>query len=464
MSQIRFFTEEQEALIPELQAKWKNVALSTERIDRDRAREALNEVYVIMGKRSPEIVFCDSPLAGLERLETYVAQVEIPQANINQSLEEMMQGLNFAKFFAQAFLGSLQQNSKRKKSEARVISDLLKKLSQKPNNLFKQHIDNVLPHDLTTQEIVKQSFSSASNLFQVLGKQEAQLGEPYLLRTMEKSPLEEWGESFTQTATALEQQLSWLPAKKFLFRQWLKRFLQGSISSHITGIEYPQLTAATFTQLSFPQRKFLGENPPILTSDLALQFILLDFYFSVMNYSCKATTWNALQNLVQSCGWILGVDGTCVICDRPTKILIDEDQQLHGEGEPALEYADGIRYYAYHGFNLPEKYGVVHPSQWQPEWVLSEENKQLKKVLIQGIGAVRICQELSLIEVETRGEYTLFKLDENTRTKAIHILKRINAETEEIKAVLLPWLSSDLTRAIQYAHQNYSSEDFPLVD
>lgn len=88
-----------------------------------------------------------------------------------------------------------------------------------------------------------------------------------------------------------------------------------------------------------------------------------------MNYPYQLPKWEVLQKLVQNCGWIFGVDNTCIICDRPTKILIDKDKQLHGEGEAALEYSDGYVAYAYHGFPLPEKYGAIHPSQWQPEWV-----------------------------------------------------------------------------------------------
>ena len=85
-------------------------------------------------------------------------------------------------------------------------------------------------------------------------------------------------------------------------------------------------------------------------------------------------------------------------------------------------------------------------------------------MLIQGIGAVRLCQELSLIEVEKNGEYILFQLDENTGTRATYILQRINTETNEIKAVLVSWTSNTLTQAIQYAHEYYSAEDFPLID
>lgn len=405
MSQIRFFSEEQEARIPLLQEKWQAVAFSTERIDRDRATESLKEVYSVMGKPEPEIIFCASPHAAIERLKPYISSVEIPQQNTVQSPEEVFQDLNFVKFFARAAWGTFQQNNKRKEAESRIVFDLINQLSQQPNKLLSKHTNDAIPQDLTTQEIVEQSFLGATPLFNILAREQARQGEPDLSKAMSTNTSEAWDSSFSQTASALEQQLSWLPGKKFLFRQWLKRFLFGALSSQITGVEYPKLKEVFYYQLIPSQQKFYIENPPVITSELAINCILLDFYFSVMNYPHQLQKWEALQNLVQHCGWIFGFNNTCLICDRPTKLIIDENQQLHGEGETAVEYSDGYKAYAHHGYLLPEKYGVIDPSAWQSEWVLPEENRQLQKVLIQNIGVARICRELDLIEVEKSREY-----------------------------------------------------------
>ena len=75
---IKFFTPQQEALIPEYQAKWQQIALSTERIDRDKARQSVIEACKILGKKEPEIIFCASPFEALERLKIYIEQIEIP--------------------------------------------------------------------------------------------------------------------------------------------------------------------------------------------------------------------------------------------------------------------------------------------------------------------------------------------------------------------------------------------------
>ena len=76
MTRIHFLTPEQEALIPEYQEKWKRIYLSTEPIQQNRAKAAVQGAYAVMGKAEPEVIFCSSPRAALERLQAYV---ETPQ-------------------------------------------------------------------------------------------------------------------------------------------------------------------------------------------------------------------------------------------------------------------------------------------------------------------------------------------------------------------------------------------------
>ncbi|RCJ20521.1 hypothetical protein A6770_31390 [Nostoc minutum NIES-26] len=54
-------TPEQEALISAYREKWRIIALSTERIDKEKAAKAVKEAYGLIGLDEPKIVFCDSP-------------------------------------------------------------------------------------------------------------------------------------------------------------------------------------------------------------------------------------------------------------------------------------------------------------------------------------------------------------------------------------------------------------------
>jgi hypothetical protein len=102
---------------------------------------------------------------------------------------------------------------------------------------------------------------------------------------------------------------------------------------------------------------------------------LLDFCFSVLNFqTSEPQTWQIYQNLILSCGWSLLGKKYCLICEKPQIITWDEQHLLHGEGKPAIQFSDGFSIYAYHQIIVPEKYGKIHPSQWQPKWLLTETN------------------------------------------------------------------------------------------
>ncbi|MEM7717502.1 MAG: hypothetical protein AAF349_28835, partial [Cyanobacteria bacterium P01_A01_bin.68] len=68
---ISKLTLEQEALIPIYREKWKKIALSTERIDRDKAAEAIKKAYAFVGEKEPEILFFRSPIEILEKLHSW---------------------------------------------------------------------------------------------------------------------------------------------------------------------------------------------------------------------------------------------------------------------------------------------------------------------------------------------------------------------------------------------------------
>lgn len=62
-------TPEQEAQIPLYIEKWKKIALSTERIDRQRATDAITAAYQWFDCEAPEIIFFDSPYEAFKELE-----------------------------------------------------------------------------------------------------------------------------------------------------------------------------------------------------------------------------------------------------------------------------------------------------------------------------------------------------------------------------------------------------------
>ena len=124
MTQIHFLTPEQEALIPEYQEKWKRIYLSTQPIEQNRAKAAVQGAYAVMGKPEPEVIFCSSPRAALDRLQ---AHIETSQEDSFPSWEEIQN--NFFQF-ARATWEILKIRAKQQYSGTKPLHDLLEECSQ----------------------------------------------------------------------------------------------------------------------------------------------------------------------------------------------------------------------------------------------------------------------------------------------------------------------------------------------
>jgi len=200
----------------------------------------------------------------------------------------------------------------------------------------------------------------------------------------------------------------------------------------------------------------------IKSEELASDACELDFAISVLNYYPQEKTWEILQELIANCGWIYPFEKTCIVCDRPTQLRFDQENRSHGEGVAALEFADGFSLYSYHGVILPEKYGKLHPHQWESRWLLEETNAELRRVLIQGIGYARLCQELEAVELDSWREYTLLLIKHNLDLEPIYLLKMSCPSTGHIHALRVPPEVTTARVAIRWANWGIDPEEFSI--
>lgn len=200
-----------------------------------------------------------------------------------------------------------------------------------------------------------------------------------------------------------------------------------------------------------------------------------DFCITVLNYSHSQKQWESFQQISSECGWVYFFENACVVCDRPRILQFDAENRLHAEGEPAIQFADGYSLYSCHGVTLPEQYGKVHPHQWQSEWLLIEDNVELRRVLIQGIGYDRICQELQASELDIWREYTLLKIDadidayeppdwdrEAPPREPIYLLKMTCPSTGHIHALRVPPAMTTAREAIRWVNWDVDPEAFAV--
>jgi len=200
-----------------------------------------------------------------------------------------------------------------------------------------------------------------------------------------------------------------------------------------------------------------------------------DFCITVLYYSHSQKEWETFQQINSECGWVYFFENACIVCDRPRILKFDAENRLHAEGEPAIQFADGYSLYSYHGVTLPEQYGKVHPHQWQSEWLLTEDNVELRRVLIQGIGYDRICQELEASELDTWQEYTLLKIDADIDAyeppdwdrdapprEPIYLLKMTCPSTGHIHALRVPPAMTTARDAIKWVNWDIDPGAFAI--
>ncbi|MFB2973092.1 leucine-rich repeat domain-containing protein [Aerosakkonema sp. BLCC-F183] len=203
----------------------------------------------------------------------------------------------------------------------------------------------------------------------------------------------------------------------------------------------------------------------ITPEDLVELIGFTEYCISALNLVLEQKAQKVLQcvkNIFEHCGWIFPFEKACIVCDRPIQFSLDAEDRLHAEGSPAIAFADGFRLYSYHGVTLPEKYGQLHPHQWQAQWLFSEKNAEIRRVLIQGIGYARICQELQAIKLDAYREYTLLKIDNNVDIEPIYLLKMTCPSTGFIHALRVPPQTISAREAISWVNWGIDPEQFSV--
>ena len=104
------------------------------------------------------------------------------------------------------------------------------------------------------------------------------------------------------------------------------------------------------------------------------------------------------------------------------------------------------------GTNLPRRYRTKF-SEWKAEWLLDENNAEIRRRLIERLGYEKICDELGAIAIDTWQEYTLLKIDniqivyqgwQEVGREPMMLLKMTCPSTTHIHILRVP---PDMTRA-----------------
>ncbi|MEL6459468.1 MAG: DUF6745 domain-containing protein [Cyanobacteria bacterium J06621_15] len=203
----------------------------------------------------------------------------------------------------------------------------------------------------------------------------------------------------------------------------------------------------------------------ISSEQIIHQIYLIETYQSLLKITLDEKTqqwYDCLNQLFENCGWFIPFEDVCIVCDRPSKFSLDSENRLHSESEPAIQFADGYGLYYYHGVALPEQYGTVHPNQWEAKWLLSENNTELRRILIQAIGYNRICDELKAIKLNSFREYDLIKIDAEADVEPIVLLKMICPSTGYTHVLRVPPNMESAREAITWINWGVDPQNFAV--
>jgi leucine-rich repeat protein SHOC2 len=124
------------------------------------------------------------------------------------------------------------------------------------------------------------------------------------------------------------------------------------------------------------------------------------------------------------------------------------------------------------GVDLPHRYWIKF-SDWKSEWLLNENNAEIRRVLIEQVGYEKICRELDAITLNTWREYTLLKIDgvegvynRHTRKfvdrEPMLLLKMTCPSTEHIHILRVPPEMTSAEAAITWVNHGIHPDKFAV--
>ena len=412
-------TSAQKQLIPTYLEKWKNISFSVQPIDQQKVTKSIIYFYDLNNKPKPIILFFDSPRAAIEHL------ISEPKIDLGSAIPNLL-ALNQLK--------------------SQIINPdpiLSQSLETEINQLLTRPIEDLINRG------IKRLYRE--ELVELLNKLQQQTEEESLNQIVK----ELMSNNLTK---AMLIQIIWQPQTNIKSHPEIIEAWQTIVSKPdaLKGFRIQEISALLFQNYpEYRENYFCKTLAPFCAS--------IDFQISVLDFNADLKKWNILKSLVKYSSYIFPFEKFCLVSSNPKKFSLDPQKNLHGNEEPAIEFNDGwLRKYFYHGILLPEKYGKVPQNQWRSEWLLSEKNALLRRTLIQGIGYIKICQDLKSILLDSWREYELIKINQDIDMEPVILLKMVCPSTNQIYILRVRPDFTSAREAIRWVNWGIDPEDFAI--
>ncbi|NTJ46863.1 hypothetical protein G6K93_07525 [Agrobacterium rhizogenes] len=120
-----------------------------------------------------------------------------------------------------------------------------------------------------------------------------------------------------------------------------------------------------------------------------------------------------LLRIAQSCGWVWFFAGAVIMTDRPRTLKRDEQNRLHCETGPAIEYRDGFGISAWHGTRVPHHW-ISDRANLDPKEVIKASNVEQRAAGAAIIGWTKMLTVLKAKTVDKHANPDIGELIELT--------------------------------------------------
>ena len=310
MSPISSLTSEQQSRIPLYTDKWRSLVVSTEPMNRQRARGALQAAYLLAGKAEPEFVFVNGP----QELQEFREQ--------ESSVDLILRWGTPINFFGTQFYQEV---------ESQFTPELWKQIQ---TQLVTTELNQLL------YQLYYLSTYPLSGMFAQAMGQAWQQGKAKRHSQLRDLPL---GELLVQLEDGIQENLAstWQEFNHNIWQPLREQTFMEPVVQELNKWNY----VVQQIGLAFSQSLSQGHYHTTIYSCIGF-----DFCSSILDFSDAAMrTWTTLRSVIRSCGIVVPWENLCIVVERPTKILLDAEKNLHGDEEPAITFADGSQFYADHG-------------------------------------------------------------------------------------------------------------------
>jgi leucine-rich repeat protein SHOC2 len=169
--------------------------------------------------------------------------------------------------------------------------------------------------------------------------------------------------------------------------------------TNLTSVSYCGLNDTT----SLRSRNNIG-----IIGNLPYLKVLSIYGCNSINILSKISNLIRLEHLTVNSNKLKSLPDSMIDLSKLASLQIHNNSQITNLS--ILTELEKLRNVYFNSVYLPRRYWTKL-SEWKSEWLLDENNTELRRILTEKIGYERICKELYAIELDTLQEYTLLKID-----------------------------------------------------